>query len=209
MKIGFMGGSFNPPHIGHLNAAKCFYEEAGLDKLIIIPAKVSPFKVERQSDVSDLQRLEMSRLCFGSLREKYGYEVEVSDLEIKNDGVSYTILTVEKLKALYPRDELTMYVGSDMFLSLEKWKSFEDIFRNCSIFTMCRENGEVETMEKTAEKYRSLYGARITLSRQKEVIVSSTEVRDKIRSKSTANCEKLLTEDVLRYIIKGRLYLEE
>jgi len=204
-----MGGSFNPPHIGHLNAAKCFYEEAGLDKLIIIPAKVSPFKVGKQSDVTDCQRLEMSRLCFGTLREKYGYEVEVSDLEINNDGVSYTILTVEKLCELYPDSKLIMYVGSDMFLSLEKWKCFADIFEKCTIFTMCRESGERKIMEDAAEKYRSLYGARITLSQQKEVVVSSTLIRDEIHTNSKSNCEKLLTENVLRYIIKGRLYLGE
>ncbi len=209
MKIGFMGGSFNPPHIGHLNAAMCFYEECDLDTLFIIPAKVSPFKVDRKSDVTDLQRLEMCRLCFGRLKEEYGYDVEVSDMEISRDGVSYTILTVDELMCKYPGCELYMYVGSDMFLSLEAWKSFEDIMEKCSIFTMCRNAGEGQTIEKTAQKYHELYKARTIISKQKEVVVSSTDLRCAIETKTQTNYQNRLTEDVLRYIIKGNLYSGE
>ena len=68
MKIGLFGGSFNPPHIGHLRAAKIFCEKAGLDVLYVVPAFVSPFKENTQYDASDKQRFEMTKLCFEALK---------------------------------------------------------------------------------------------------------------------------------------------
>lgn len=206
MKIGFMGGTFSPPHMGHLNAAKVFYEEENLDLLIVIPAKVSPFKAGVEATSTDSERFEMACLCFGTLKDKYGYNVEVSPIEIENDGVSYTYLTVNSLRTMYPDSELVMYVGSDMFFSLEKWKNSNELFSNCKIYTRCRENGEVSQMMQTKQKYEELFGADIFISQDKEVIVSSTYVREQIASKSFTNCQKLLTDEVLRYIIDRRLY---
>ena len=107
---------------------------------------------------------------------------------------------------MYPDSELVMYVGSDMFFSLEKWKNSNELFSNCKIYTRCRENGEVSQMMQTKQKYEELFGADIFISQDKEVIVSSTYVREQIASKSFTNCQKLLTDEVLRYIIDRRLY---
>ncbi|MBO4949731.1 MAG: nicotinate-nicotinamide nucleotide adenylyltransferase, partial [Clostridia bacterium] len=177
MNIGFMGGTFSPPHIGHLHSARVFIEEAKLDRLIIIPAKVSPFKVNSAATASDHDRFEMSRLCFLSLNSE-SCSVEVSDIEISKDKTSYTVETVTELRIFYPDDTIYMFVGSDMFMSLERWKSFEKIFSECRIYTRCRDNGERNAMLDTAQKYRLKYGADVVLSEDNALIASSTEVRE-------------------------------
>ena len=209
MNIGFMGGSFNPPHLGHLNAAKVFYTESKLDKLIIIPAKVSPFKVEEGYDTKDFQRFDMSVLCFNELNKHYGFNVEVSSMELDRQGISYTYLTVNELKKIYPHAKLTMYVGSDMFFTLEKWKNSKEIFENCTIYTRSRKESEMSDLLTSKALYESKYNAKILISDDKEVVVSSTLIRDSLNAKKSSNCKNLLTEDVLRYIIKNKLYFQE
>ncbi len=208
MRIGFMGGTFSPPHTGHLHSAKVFIEEMNLSRLIIIPAKVSPFKVDTDETASDSDRFEMVRLCFSPLNSEK-CRVEISDMEISKNETSYTIETVKMLRKMYPDDEIYMFVGSDMFLTLERWREFRGIFDSCHIYTRCRENGESRLMQKTAEKYTAEYGAKITLSSDKEVIASSTQVRQALATKNMQSCRNLLTDEVLGYIIRGGLYFDE
>lgn len=208
MKIGFMGGTFSPPHLGHLNSAKRFIEEMLLDRLIIIPAKVSPFKVNSKATASERDRFEMARLCFLPLDSEKCH-IEVSDIEISKEQTSYTIETINELKKLYPDDELYMYVGSDMFYSLEKWKSFEEIFSKCIVYTRCRESREIELLHTTKQKYENLYGAEICVSTDREMVISSTDVRAAIRSKNTKSCRNLLMDEVLGYIMRSGLYFEQ
>ncbi len=205
MRIGFMGGTFSPPHKGHLHSAKVFIKEAGLDRLIIIPAGVSPFKVGKEATASDNDRLEMARLCFLPLSDEK-CKVSVSDMEILREGASFTVDTVNSLKETYPDSELYMFVGSDMFLSLERWKSSEEIFRKCFIYTRCREIGEREAMLSAKEKFEKNYGAEVLLSQDSEIVISSTDVRNAISTKNFKTCQNLLTDSVLEYIIKGGLY---
>lgn len=208
MNIGFMGGTFSPPHKGHLHSAKVFIEEMSLDRLIIIPAKVSPFKAGCEETAGETDRLQMARLCFLPL-DSEKCRVEISEIETSKNEISYTIETIKKLKQLYPHDSLFMFVGSDMFLSLEKWKSFEEIFEKCHVYTRCREKNEEQIMLDAAEKYKKKYNADITLSKDREIIVSSTEVRQALATKNIQSCQNLLTDDVLGYIIKGGLYFGE
>lgn len=208
MRIGFMGGTFSPPHLGHLNAAKVFIHEMELDRLIIIPAGVSPFKVNTKATASDCDRMEMAKLCFLPL-DNEKCRVEVSDIEISKGGTSYTIETIDALKKLYRDDELFMYVGSDMFFSLKKWKAAEDIFSKCSIFTMCREKNQFKLMMLTKQKYEQLYNASVFISSEKEFVVSSTDIREALSQQNFETCRMLLTDKVLGYIIKGGLYFEQ
>ena len=209
MRIGFMGGTFSPPHIGHFNAAKDFYRDEKLDRLIIIPARVSPFKADSKATATDSQRFDMARLCFKKLSAQYGYNVDISKLELENDDVSYTYITIRKLKELYTPQELIMYVGSDMFLSLEKWKNASEIFSSCTIYTHRRQKSEADILLETKKRYEKLFGAKIHISPGKEVVISSTDIRREIQSKKSSNCQNLLTDEVLRYIIDNGLYLQE
>ena len=115
MNIGIFGGSFNPPHKGHLVAAKAFFEKAKLDSLIITVAGRPPHK-ELDLKCSDADRLEMTRLGFLPM----GNKATVSDMEITRQGKSYTFDTLNQLKELYPDDKLFLYCGSDMLTSFKK-----------------------------------------------------------------------------------------
>lgn len=208
MKIGFMGGTFSPPHLGHLHSAEVFYKEAELDELLIIPAKVSPFKVETQITADDASRFEMAKLCFSELVKK-GINAKVSDIELKSHTTSYTYKTIRQLKNIYPSSELYMFVGYDMFLTLEKWKNYSEIFESCHIYTRCRQKGELEKMKKAKAHYEAKYNAKVIISKDEPFTVSSTQVRKIIAQNHIKFQRNLLTDDVLRYIIENRLYFEE
>ena len=169
MNIGFFGGTFSPPHKGHLHSARVFAKECGLDKLIIIPAKVSPFKTGCEITAEDTHRLEMTRLCFEA--SDFGNtDVEISDFEIIKNETSYTYLTLKHLLSLFSSCKLYMFVGSDMFLSLENWKNIEHIFKNCTIYTRARDLNELDLLYEHKQKYENSYNARIIISQDKPLL---------------------------------------
>ncbi len=154
-KIGIYGGSFSPPHAGHLRAARTFWNVAGLDKLIIMPAASAPNK-KGVSTAASVHRLEMAKIAFGTL----DIDCEVSDFEISRGGISYTIDTLEHFSR---QGELSFLMGSDMFLSLESWRRFEDILKITEIVCVRRENDPeiAENIAALGQKFAREYGARI------------------------------------------------
>ena len=118
MKIGIYGGTFNPPHLGHMEAARTAIQVLGLDKLLLIPAGVPPHKAMPEGSPDQDQRLEMTRLA----AEQTGLDnkVEVLDIELRREGRSYTAETLAQLKEQYPEDELWLLMGTDMFLTLHR-----------------------------------------------------------------------------------------
>ncbi len=127
MRIGIFGGTFNPPHCGHKNLALELRDKARLDRIIIIPTFTPPHK-EGKELASGEHRINMCRMMFS---EDF---FDVSDIEIKRQGKSYTYDTVTQLKEKYPDDELFLIIGSDMLLSFHKWYRYEDIL---SVVTLC------------------------------------------------------------------------
>ena len=118
-KIGLYGGTFGPPHLGHVYAAKTFLREVAPDRLLIMPAGIPPHKEKAAGDTPEL-RLAMCRAAFGDLPH-----TEISDYEIRKPGKSYTVETLEHLAA--PGREITMLCGTDMFLTLDHWHRAPDI----------------------------------------------------------------------------------
>ena len=175
MKIGIFGGTFSPPHIGHIRAADTFICELGLDKLIIIPTAL-PHSKDLNGVADAGARLKMCRLAFEN--EK----CEISDIEIKRGGKSYTADTLEEMKKQYPDDEFFILFGTDMFLILGKWVRAEEIFDSCTVVCACRENdAEVngQILEKSQE-YREQFGAKIRLLTLEPTEISSSVIREKI-----------------------------
>ena len=127
MKIGIYGGSFNPPHLGHQNAAVEAAEKCALDKLLLIPAGIPPHKVMEQGSPANEHRLAMTRLMGGQAALQSGVEVEVLDLEMAREGKSYTVDTLRALRRQYPNGELLLFMGTDMFFSFESWRAPEEI----------------------------------------------------------------------------------
>lgn len=190
MKIGVFGGTFNPVHLGHVNLAKNFKEELKLDKLIVIPTGTPPHK-EANKTVSDEDRLNMCRLGFENI-------AQVSDMEIKREGKSYTVLTLEELKKEYPNDDIYFLVGSDMLLSFTRWYRWEDILNMCTLCATDRDNTE------TCRNADSELFKKIIFCDFPKFVVSSSEVREKIENKEDVT--KLLTPEVLKYIKEKGLY---
>jgi len=120
-KIGVLGGTFNPPHIGHILLAKFAREELNLDKVLFIPCYIPPHKKNLRIPPASV-RLRMVKAAVRSCKE-----FEVSDLEIKRKGISYTVDTLTELKKKYPLAKLYLIIGGDLLKGLKKWKDFGKI----------------------------------------------------------------------------------
>lgn len=225
-KIGVFGGTFNPVHKGHEQIAVDFYKKFDLSKLIVIPTNIPPHK---QADdiintVSPVQRLEMCRICFNA--EKYrDYNIEVSDIEIKKDGISYSYDTVKSLREIYGYDEYLIYflVGSDMFLYLEQWHKYRELLEIC-VFTVALrynkyDNGTRDTNDGEEEaavlKMRDRLteqGYKIELLKNIPFEISSTDLRKMIKSgdlhhENFKNLENYISPEVLDYIKERKIYV--
>ncbi|NCB74736.1 MAG: nicotinate (nicotinamide) nucleotide adenylyltransferase [Clostridia bacterium] len=198
MRIAVFGGSFNPPHNGHVEAAKAAVRELSADRLIIIPAARAPHKEQENGSPSAEERYTLSHLAFGDLPN-----TELCDLELRREGLSYTVDTLCELKKLYTEDELILLMGSDMFLSFEKWKDFKRILEISSLAAFSRKHDEVAEISKLADYYAKEYGARVIRIGLIPTEVSSTELRAELKNRRGNN---LLPELVYKEIIKKRYY---
>ena len=197
-RIGIYGGTFNPPHVGHIQAAVQAVTALELTKLLIIPDRIAPHKVMPENSPTPRQRLDMLRIAVeGEPR------MEVSDLELNREGVSYTYQTILQLKQQYPHAELVLFMGTDMFLSFHTWKNPQIILENASLGVFYRgEKGEAAAIEaKRAEMEQQ--GAKIYLVKNAVVNISSTQMRRLLAFRCAG---EFLPEGVLEYIREYRLY---
>ena len=197
-RIGIYGGTFNPPHIGHIRAALAAVQTLKLDKLLVIPDRIAPHKVMPEGSASPEQRLFMLRLALSGESA-----VGVSDLELRREGVSYTVDTLRQIRALYPEAELTLLMGTDMFLSFQNWRCPEEILSMAGLGVFYRgDRGEKAAIDaRKAEMEAS--GAKITLVRNQVVDISSTDLRRML----VFDCaEPFLPEGVGAYIRQQGLY---
>lgn len=197
-KIGIYGGTFSPPHVGHVAAAESFAKAVAFDKLIIMPDFLPPHK-RFDGNVSAEDRLNMCKLAFSHIKN-----VEISDLEIKRGGKSYTAVTLEELSS--PDAELYFLCGTDMFLTLGEWYAPERIFRSATICYIRRESDSenTECIKKLSEEYKKEYSAKIMEIPGQIVEISSSDIRDLL--KNSAHSNSFLPEKVSEYIAKSGLY---
>ena len=197
-RIGIYGGTFNPPHMGHIQAAQQALVSLNLDRILLIPDRIAPHKEIPSGSPTPQQRMDMLRIA---AENRPG--LEVSDIELRREGVSYTCLTVEELKAAYPDAELVLLMGTDMFLSFHTWKNPDIILKNASLGVFCRgEKGEKAAIEaRKAEMEAS--GAKVELVNNDVVNISSTQMRRLLAFRCAG---AFLPEGVLDYIRENRLY---
>ena len=201
MKVGIFGGTFNPIHKGHTEAAYAFLRCVNPDKLLVIPTKIPPHKAIKGDDDPEI-RLEMTGKAFSENGE-YDKRIEVSDIEIRSEGKSYTYYTLQKLKSM-GYDDFYLYCGTDMLLSFDSWFRFEDILSMCTLAYASRlENACPEASEKIA-MLRERYGARILEIPLDPIEISSSEIREMIRNGEDAS--EFLSSAVLRFIDERGLY---
>jgi nicotinate-nucleotide adenylyltransferase len=194
-RVGIFGGTFNPPHIGHIEAAKAFVKIAELDVLIIMPAFIPPHK-EYISSVNCNERLEMCKIAFKNVDK-----AQVSDLEIARGGKSYTYLTLQELSN--DKSELFFLCGTDMILSMDTWKCPEIIFSLANICYIRRESDAklTELINQKCKLYYEKFEANVIPIDADVIEISSSEIRN-----GECNLQTFLTDDVLGYIIEKGLY---
>ena len=202
IKVCIFGGSFNPPHLGHVCAAKRFYNTVNPDLFIVIPSFVAPHKKIRE--VGAHHRLEMSKLAFKAI----GKNIEISDMEMVRGGKSYTFLTVTEIAAKYPGCKICLFVGSDMLMSFDTWYNAKELFSMCHLYVMPRYDDRKELMKK-ADEYREKYNADVTFIDGEFYEISSTNLRDAVNYGREEYLKKHLSEDVYGYIKRHNLYGKE
>ena len=197
-KIGIYGGTFNPPHTGHLQAARQAVQRLDLDLLLMIPDRIAPHKQIPAGSPTPAQRLEMLRIALAG-EEK----IRPSDIELHREGVSYTWLTLETLREEYPDAELILLMGTDMFLSFENWKEPERIMALATLGVFCRgEKGEKEMILAQKERLEAK-GAKVALVENDIINISSTQLR---RLLAFHAADEFLPEGVGDYIRQQGLY---
>ena len=204
MKIGIYGGTFNPPHLGHVTAARAVFELLKLDRLLLVPDRLPPHKALPENSPSAQDRLERTRLA--GEQTGLGDRVQVLDLELKREGKSYTADTLEEIRRMYPADELWLLMGTDMFLTLQAWHDPQRILSLAGIAAFGRTEEDTEELFSVQRDYlyRTFPGARIfTLTIPGVVDVSSTELRDELR---TGKGGAALPPAVYGYILRKGLY---
>ena len=203
MKIGIYGGTFNPPHLGHLAAARAAIAALDLDRLMLVPAAIPPHKELPEGTPPPADRLAMAgKLADALLLPKVA---EVDSLEMDRPGPSYTADTVELIHSREPEAQLWLLVGSDMFLTLHTWKEPERILKYASVCAFHRTQ-EDEAARFAAQKARLErdYGARVQLIPVPGLVeISSTRLRELL---ARGEGREYLHPSVYGYILLHGLY---
>ena len=198
MRIGLFGGTFNPPHIGHVRAADRARQELSLDRVVFIPASIPPHKAIPDGTPPPEVRLRLTQAAV----EGYAW-AEVSGVELERTGVSYTADTVKTFSSRYPDAELWLLVGSDNFLGMHGWYHPEVIFSLCSAAVFAREPGLEVALAAQQRKLYGLYRAKTAIVALEPTVISSTELRDGLRRGQGAD---YLPPSVAEHIRKLGLY---
>jgi len=173
--IGILGGTFDPIHYGHIYLAQQARDEIGLSKVIFIPAKMQPFKLDQLiADGND--RLQMIMLAIEGM-EKF----EVSNLEFLLPDISYTINTLRAIKEMEtPDTEIYFIIGTDAFLKINTWKHADELLRDYAYIVGTRPGFMEEELENCIEYNREVYNTKIERINNKRLFISSTEIKEKI-----------------------------
>ena len=198
-RIGIFGGTFSPPHNGHVRALKAFMEQMWLDFVYVIPTAQPPHK-EMDVVVDAKHRLEMCRLAFAGIEGVY-----VSDLEIQRGGKSYTVDTLRELSGADRR--LFLLCGTDMVLTLDKWRNPEEIFRLCYPVYVRRDTDPLldQPLIDAIARYNAKFGKVVRRIVTEPIELSSTDVR--LALQTGRDTGDMLSPAVKKYIADNHLYV--
>ena len=170
-RIGIYGGSFNPPHLGHYHVAKSACAALSLDMLYVIPACEAPNK-QGSAAADGTHRLHMLSLCFGEEEQ-----IQVSDMELRRGGISYTIDTVLQLRQEHPEAELILLMGSDSFLTFQNWHRWEELLRLVTLAVFNRGMKNEKTEIKEQKEILQKLGGKIGIVENPIAQISSSDIR--------------------------------
>lgn len=197
MSIGIYGGTFDPIHLGHLILAEEAREQAQLDKVVFMPAKVSPFK-QNKDIAEDKHRLEMVRRSVEDIEHFF-----VSDFEIKLNEVSYTINTLRAYRKVIPQnEELFFIMGTDSFLDIEKWYMSEELLNEFNFIVGGRPGYKTKDVNALIKKLSKK--TKIIKLKNRLIDVSSTDIKERIGTGKNINF--LVPKPVEEYINAFNVY---
>ena len=201
MKIGIMGGTFDPIHIGHLLLGEFAYEDFGLDEIWFLPNGNPPHKETGEADkeAALTHRVEMVRRAVCDVPY---FRLNLAEADTKKH--SYTYSTMRKFVREYPEDEFFFILGADSLFSIEQWKFFREIFPTCTILAAMRDDKDAEEMKRQIRYLENTYNARIKLLQAPLVEISSTTIRNRIAENRSVRY--MIPDIVERYIKEHNLY---
>lgn len=193
MKLGVFGGSFNPPHVGHLIVIESARDQLQIDRIVFIPSGQTPNKFDA-SLAPPTCRLEMTRLAVSA-----NPNFDVSDIEIQRSGISYTIDTLNALSVLYPRAVLSLIIGIDNYLEFETWKSPQEILARADLVVMNRPGFDTRSLKHE-------YAHLAKMVNVPQIGISGTDIRRRV--KLGRSIRYLVPQPVEEYIHRKQLYRE-
>ncbi len=197
MRIGILGGTFNPPHLGHLVCAQEAYIQLGLARVMLVPTRIPPHK-SVEDEPGAAHRLEMCRLAIRGDEERF----EVSDLEIRREGPSYTVDTLEELHSRTPDSEHFLILGADIAAGLREWHRPERVLSLATVAVAQRPGTAREAVAQALSGVAG--GERGRFFDMPEIGISSTMLRERAR---TGESTRYLLPDAVRdYIDHHQLY---
>ena len=202
MKIGIMGGTFDPIHKGHLMLGEYAYNQYGLDKVWFMPNGTPPHKDNAKIGTSAKNRMEMVELA---IEGREGFELQT--YEILNQEINYSYKTMEHFKELCPQDEFYFIIGADSLFALERWVKPECLLKNCVMLAAYRDDKSTEEMMTQIAYLNQKYQADIRLLNTPNVDISSSEIREKLQDEESIL--ELVPAAVYRYILENHLYKDE
>ncbi len=191
-KIGIFGGSFNPPHFGHLLLAERVCEELALDKLLLIPAAVPPHKIGATDLAPDADRMRMLLRAI-----EHNERFDISTLEIDREGVSYTVDTLRALDSTYPDAKLYLLIGADSLAEFHTWKDPDIICSLADLVVMPREHFPVDNIRPELKPH-------VRIVHTPTVEISSTDIRNRVREGKSIRY--YVPREVAEYIEENDLY---
>lgn len=212
MRVGIFGGSFNPPHLGHLNSLQTVAKKAGLDQIRVVPAAQNPLKIEIEGAGAE-QRLEMTKLAL----QGWGAQFVVDDQEIRRGGKSYTIDTIKNIRKEVEAEDLFLILGMDQFDQFSSWKKYDKILSEANLIFTSRPGFQFpDSVEELPEYLKSLVadfdfnfielntGRSIQFIKLEDIAVSATQIRKNIRI--GRNVSKMIPLSVETYIRDHNIY---
>ncbi|HUQ82040.1 MAG TPA: nicotinate-nucleotide adenylyltransferase [Gemmatimonadaceae bacterium] len=199
MRLGIFGGTFDPPHVGHLLAASDAIEQLALDRLAFVPAAVQPLKASRSTALG-VHRLEMLRLTVSD-----DPRLETDSVELDRDGLSYTVDTLREFARRHPSAERYFLVGADVLSSFAQWRDPKIVLELATLAVLTRRSeGETSTAPRLTAEMDAEVARRSTVVPTRRIDVSSTEIRERVRTGRSIH--GFVTDDVAGYISSHGLY---